>query len=446
VKTRDMSMEVLRNLFRRKLRTCLTVLGIAIGSLTVALIVALGSGLQSFVRMQISSLADPRVIQVLGGRDIPVERVFSSMLGRLGHPPREINEGGFNPGAFNLRYLTTNEVEALRVIPHVEEVRPATLVFTNYVQLEGDVRKFEVVVIPEGEGFKMRLAAGPGFSGTGEYEVVLASPYLEAFGIDDSSDLIGRKVMFGVSKFPFAAKTLSVSALFGERPEKVFEAKVVGLAEKTLLSMAAYVNHEMALGIARYFLDDPELYTEGKFGLVANITVDSRENVEEVKRIIKKIGLTPVTIYERIGFLETVFSVVQVGLSIFGFIALVVAGLGIANTLLMATYERRREIGLMKALGMSALGIRTMFALEATVMGFIGGVAGLAAAYVIGTVGNLLASVTFASAWEGMTLFAFPWWIFGGIVVFSAVVGLLAGLYPAMRAARLDPIQALRSE
>jgi putative ABC transport system permease protein len=176
------------------------------------------------------------------------------------------------------------------------------------------------------------------------------------------------------------------------------------------------------------------------------VTVDSREHVEEVKAVVKKIGLTPVTIYERIGFLETIFSVVQVGLSVFGFIALVVAGLGIANTLLMATYERRREIGLMKALGMSNFGIRAMFSVEATAMGLLGGAVGLGSAYALGKIGNLLASVTFASAWEGMILFAFPWWLFAGIMVFSAIVGLLAGLYPAVRAARLDPIQALRSE
>lgn len=442
----DMYAEVLRNLVRRKLRTALTVLGIAIGALTVSLIVALGSGLKSFITLQVSSLADPRVIQVLGAKDLPVASIFSSTLGRLGHAPRQIDESGFNPGAFNLRYLTTEEVEALGQIDYVEDVRPATLVFTNYVQLEGDDRKFEVVVIPEGEGFRMEIGAGRGFGASDEFEVVLAQQYLEAFGLENPSELIGKKVRFGVNQFPLTVRKSALTSLFGRKREKVFEAKVVGLAKKTLLSMAAYVDQKFAVEIARFFLDDPELHTPGRFGLVANVRVDSRENISEVREAIQKLDLTPVTMEERIGFLDTIFLVVQSGLSVFGVIALIVAGLGIANTLLMATYERRREIGLMKALGMPNSGIRTMFALEATAMGIVGGAIGLAAAYFVGIGGNFLARATFAQAWEDLALFAYPWWLFGGILVFSAFVGLLAGLYPAMKAARLDPILALRSE
>lgn len=446
MRVRDITSEVLRNLVRRKLRTALTVLGVVIGSLTVALVVALGSGLRSFIDVQISSLADPSVLQVLGGEDLPVTRIVSTAFGRLGRPPRQLDRSGFNPGAFNLRYLSDDEVAKLKTLPHVVSVKPAALVFTNYVQLEGDDRKFEVVVIPEGEGFRMELAIGTGFSHTGEPEVVLAHQYLEAFGIEDPDKLMGRKVRFGVSRFPLTVKGAALSSLFDRRDERIFEARVVGLAEKTLLSMAAYVDHRMALEIARYFLDDPELHTPGKFGLVANVRVDSAKNAPKVKKAVQKMGLTAVTMQERIGFLDTIFFVVQTGLSVFGFIALVVAGLGIANTLLMATYERRREIGLLKALGMTSSGVRTMFALEATIMGLLGGAIGLAVAYTLGWLGNMLAQYTFTDAWEGLVLFAFPCWLYVGIMAFSAVVGLLAGLYPAVKASRLDPIAALRSE
>lgn len=446
MRTRDMYVEVLRNLVRRKLRTALTVLGIAIGALTVALIVALGSGLKSFINLQIDSLADPRVIQVLGAQDLPVKRILSDTLGRLGRKPREIEQSGFNPGAFNLRYLTPEEVASLRALEHVEMVRPATFVFTNYVQLVGDERKFEVVVVPDGEGFRMEVAHGRGFSGGDGYEVVLAYHYLEALNIKDPDQLVGRTVRFGVSRFPLTQKKRLLASLWPGKREKVFEAKVVGVAKKTLFSMAAYVDEKLAVAIARYFLDDPQLHTKEKFGLIANVTVNTRDNVSLVKEEVENLGLTPVTMEERIGFLDNLFFVVQTGLSVFGAIALVVAGLGIANTLLMATYERRREIGLMKALGMTNAGIRTMFAFEAIAMGIFGGAFGLAAAYFLGIAGNILACKTFAKGWEGLVLFAYPWWLFGGIMLFSAFVGLLAGLYPASRAAKLEPIAALRSE
>ncbi len=446
MRMRDMYAEVLRNLVRRKLRTALTVLGIAIGALTVALIVALGSGLKSFINLQIASLADPKVIQVLGAQDLPIKRILSDTLQRLGRKPRQIEESGFNPGAFNLRYLSPEEVAALRAIPHVESVRPAMFVFTNYIQLDGDERKFEVVVVPEGEGFLMEIASGRAFRAGEGHEVVLAYHYLEAFGIEDPSQVIGRKVRFSVNRFPLTQSKRILSALWPKKSEKIFEARVVGVAKKTLFSMAAYVNEELALKIARYFLDDPQLHTEAKFGLIANVSVDSSDNVPKVQQAVEDLDLTPVTMQERIGFLDNLFFVVQTGLSVFGVIALVVAGLGIANTLLMATYERRREIGLMKALGMTNSSIRTMFALEAIAMGLFGGALGLGAAYFIGTAGNFLACQTFAKGWEGLVLFAYPWWLFGGILLFSALVGLLAGLYPAVKAAALEPIAALRSE
>jgi len=447
MKFRDMSVEVLRNLVRRKLRTCLTVLGITIGALTVAIMVALGSGLQTFIHSQIRSIADPCIMQVFGAKDLPITSFLSTTFGRLGQPPRRINENGFNPGAFNLRYFKPEEVEALSNISHVEKVAPAILLFTNYIKLEEDERKFEVVAIPEGEGFKMDVESGPGFSNaSGSREVVLAYHYLEAFGANDPKELIGKKVYFSITRFPLTAGKSLISRIWKQNNEKIFEGTIVGFARKTILSMAAYLNHDFALEMARFFLDDPELYTKSKFGLLANLTVDSKNNIPEVKEAVMEMGLTPLTIEERIGILDTLFVIVQTGLSVFGVIALVVAGLGIANTLLMATYERRREIGLHKALGMTNSQIRSMFALEAIVMGVLGGILGVTAAYVAGTLGNLLAQATFASAWDGVMLFAYPWWLFLGILLFSAVVGLLAGLYPASRAARMDPISALRSE
>jgi putative ABC transport system permease protein len=446
MKFRDMYREVLKNLVRRKLRTALTVLGITIGAMTVALIVALGSGLQSFIQMQVKTLADPRVVQVLGAKNLPVTQILSTALARLGHTPKEVDESGFNPGAFNLRNLKPEEVAALRALPHVENVYPATFIFTNYIQLEGDKRKFEVVVLAEGEGFLMNLAHGRDFTRKGGNQVVLAYQYLNAFGIKDPSQVIGKTVRFSVSRLPLTIKKIAIRSLWKGEKERVFEAKVIGLAEKSLLSMAAYVNLEFAIELARYFLDDPDLHTSEKYGFMANVTVDSAQNVPLVKKAVKELELTPMTLQERIGFLDPVFSILQTGLTAFGLIALVVAGLGIANTLLMATYERRREIGLLKALGMASSSIRLMFALEAIAMGLLGGAAGIAGAYLLGIAGNILARATFASAWEGLELFAYPWWLFAGIMVFSALIGLAAGLYPAMKAARLDPILALKSE
>jgi putative ABC transport system permease protein len=129
-------------------------------------------------------------------------------------------------------------------------------------------------------------------------------------------------------------------------------------------------------------------------------------------------------------------------------VALVVAALGIINTLLMAVLERYREIGAYKALGASDGDIRLLFLAEAGLVGLLGGLGGL----VLGRVVSLglevvVNAVARDHGIEGpVMVFAFPWPLLGGAVLFAVVVSVLAGVYPAGRAARIDPIRALRGE
>jgi ABC-type antimicrobial peptide transport system permease subunit len=131
-----------------------------------------------------------------------------------------------------------------------------------------------------------------------------------------------------------------------------------------------------------------------------------------------------------------------------GGLALLVAALGVANTMMMAIYERTREIGVLKALGASAREIRRLFTIEAGMIGLIGGVFGLIFGSLLGKLVDWIAHRYLIS--EGITgvgdLSVVPWWLAVGALVFAAVVGILAGLYPAARAARLDPVTALRHE
>jgi len=448
VRLSDTLREVYLNLSRRKLRTFLTVLGIAIGSLTVTIVISLASGLRGFIQLQTSALADPRIMQVFAGKSLPIDAVLSGTLGRLGRPPREIkpDSGILNPGAFNLRFFTKDEVERIKKIPHVTRVSPGTMVFVNSIQLEGDRRKFEVICIPEGEGFNMELASGSGLTRDSGYEVILAQQYLQSFGISDLQMVIGKNVLLEVGRCPLAIGGQNSRFVLGDTTKKIFTAKVVGLARPTLLSTAVFLSEKLAVDIARFFLSDEELHTPDRYGLVVNVVADNEKNVRAIKKEIENFGMSAISVEERLGFLRTIFSVVEIGLSIFGAIALFVAGIGIANTLIMSIYERRREIGVMKALGATNAQVRFLFACEALIIGFAGGVAGFCVAALIGSIGNALARATIAKYWGDCSFFAFPWYLPLGIIIFCSLVGLLAGVYPASRAAKLDPIEALRSQ
>lgn len=443
----DIIREVYLNLSRRRLRTFLTVLGVTIGSLTVTVVISLASGLRGFIRLQTSALADPKVMQVFAGKSLPIDAVLSGTLGRLGRPPRQIKpeSGVLNPGAFNLRFFTREEVERIKKIPHVFRVSPGTMVFVNSLQLEGDSRKFEVICIPEGEGFNMELSSGSGLAGDSGYDVVLAEQYLQSFGITDPKKVIGKNVFLEVNRCPLAIGGRNSTISPGDPARKIFTARIVGLTKPTLLSTAAFTSEKLAVDIARFFLSDEELHTPERFGLVVNVVADSERNVRGIKKEIEKFGMSAISVEERLGFLRTIFSVIEIGLSVFGAIALFVAGLGIANTQIMSIYERRREIGVMKALGATNSQVRYLFACEALFIGFAGGVAGFCVAFAVGLMGNALARATVAKHWGDCSFFSFPWYLPLGIIVFSSLIGALAGIYPASKAAKLDPIEALRS-
>ncbi len=143
-----------------------------------------------------------------------------------------------------------------------------------------------------------------------------------------------------------------------------------------------------------------------------------------------------------------VLTLLQVLLGSVGGLALLVAALGVANTMMMAIYERTREIGVLKALGAARGEIRAMFTVEAALIGLIGGFFGLIFGALLGRLADWIAHRYLIS--EGITgvgaLSIIPPWLALGSLLFAALIGILAGLYPAARAARLDPVAALRHE
>jgi putative ABC transport system permease protein len=143
--------------------------------------------------------------------------------------------------------------------------------------------------------------------------------------------------------------------------------------------------------------------------------------------------------------LSRVFAILDLLLGIFGSLALAVASLGIVNTLVMAILERRREIGVLKALGASDRDVRQLFFAEAGVMGLAGGAGGVLMGWGIGRIIQFVtATYLERQGIPAENIWLVPWWLVVGAMVFALAVSLGAGMYPASRAAKLDPVEALR--
>ena len=178
-----------------------------------------------------------------------------------------------------------------------------------------------------------------------------------------------------------------------------------------------------------------------------SVKVRKPSQVQAVEDAIKKMGFTTFSIIDASKSIQTFFKVLDVFLLIFGSLALAVASIGIVNTLVMAILERRREIGIMKAIGASDGDVKMLFFAEAGAMGILGGVVGVALGWAIGKVIDAGTNVWLRSqSFPPDHFWVVPWWLVGVAILFSFVVSLASGLYPAGRAARLDPVQALRYE
>ena len=177
------------------------------------------------------------------------------------------------------------------------------------------------------------------------------------------------------------------------------------------------------------------------------VRAKSASLVQGIETAIKNMGFGTFSLQDASKSLEVFFRIFDMLLFIFGSLALAVATLGIINTLVMAILERRREIGILKALGAADRDVKNLFFVEASVMGFFGGVLGVGFGWLVGR------AVTFGinlylkrQSLPPTDVFSVPWWLVLMAIVLAVLVSLAAGLYPASRAAKLNPVEALRYE
>jgi len=177
------------------------------------------------------------------------------------------------------------------------------------------------------------------------------------------------------------------------------------------------------------------------------VKVAGAQHTQDVEDRIRTMGLSAFSLNDALLGAKRAFIILDIVLSLIGSIALAVSSLGIVNTMVMSILERTREIGIMKAIGGSDGDIRRIFLIEASVIGLLGGAAGVVLGWAVGRAINFGANLYIQN--QGGTpgnLFSLPFWLIGGAIGFSVFVSLIAGSYPAARAARLDPIQALRHD
>ena len=431
----DLLRTAFSNLRRRKLRSSLTILAVVIGAGLVSLLVSLGIGVQGFLTDQVRSLLPSDVVMVASNPD--VFQIGLEGLG-IGGNPQPI--AGNQTGGFTLQPLTQQEIQEVQGIKHVARIDPFIILRADSVRLQGSQARFRTDVRPQPD-YQVQLVplvAGKYITDQTRGECIIANQYLEVFGFNSPEEALGKEVIIQVTQ---AASLIGLPA---ETREYSFT--IVGVTEKTLSSTEIVISLTDGEDMSRFWANTPDLYTDKIPAAILQVRIDSSQYADAVAQEVKGLGLGEITSADVLGIIGTIFGIIQAILSAFGLIALGVASLSIVNTLIMSVYERTREIGVMKAVGASKGTIRILFTAEGAAIGFLGGAIGVAIAYVLGFVIDRVSRATFLKDFQSFNISVFPWWLIVGVIALTTIIAILAALYPAHRAAGLDPIESLRYE
>ncbi|MGB7847959.1 MAG: ABC transporter permease [Candidatus Acidiferrum sp.] len=450
MKPQDLTDLALRNLREAILRNALTTLGVAVGVASLVAMLSLGVGLQQ--------LASKRLSQS-GLFDTIFVTPKNSFRG-MGRPQREV-ESDKPP-----RPLDDDARQQLEKLPNVTEVYPQIRFFT---EVRFNNKPYATVVggMPDSSRNSGAFDGMQGnfFSSPAANEAILQIEFAKDLS-DKPPSLIGQELTLRYAErqaIPAAGSDASSGATepsggFSVVPKEL-RLKIVGIVEtEPAAGYGGYGNARLLMPLATAstlraaqvndLRDIVRGNTSSKTTYASlSVRAKSPSHVEALETSIKNLGFNAFSLLDASKSLRTFFSVFDLLLGIFGSLALAVATLGIVNTLVMAILERRREIGVLKALGAADSDVQQLFFVEAGVMGFLGGILGVAFGWLLGR------AITFGTNvylkrqnLNPIELSSVPWWLVIAALIFAVLVSLAAGLYPASRAAKLNPVDALRYE
>jgi ABC-type antimicrobial peptide transport system permease subunit len=440
------------SLKRTKLRTILTTSGVIIGIGALISMVSFGTGIQKNISDVMAKMEVFSYIQVL-----PKKMSIDDLMTH----PDNVKSVADSIGVG--KPITDSTITQLAAFPDVSIVYP-DIFFSAKLKLGsreamGTVQAvpFDVKDLPQFN----ELTSGSFFSSDSAREAIVAIDFLKRLKINkpDSAigltvDLITAKIDFSKFSFGFGAMpNLNLSQPFGE---ELTQFKIVGVWKKREftsdfirsiiipLKTSKKIEH---LDFNNVFDLLSKLKSETPSYASLRVKVKNIQNVEAIQKKIEDLGYGTLTIATQIAEMRKGFLFMDAALGTIGTIALIVAALGIINTMVMSVLERYSEIGVMKAIGATDGEIKLLFFFESSAIGILGGALGLVLGWLVTRLANTIGNHYIVKmGGSRMELFYIPWWLILGGILFAVGVSLLAGIYPASRAAKVDPVKALRHE
>lgn len=429
----------IKNLWRRKLRTFLTVLGVIIGASSIIVMLSLGFGLSQAFEDQIAQWGSLTTINVQQGWSDP------SMPG-----------GGKEDVS-----LDDAAVVSFKTLPNVVAVSPTLETYGSIINgryVAGvPIRGIDPDVMEEfgfeaGEG--RLLAAGD------ELTVLFGSDMAQNFY--DPKSRVWREPKINLMK---DRMTMTLNPNYGWDDPNIPPSEKVDYKEYKIkvAGVLAGGNWEHSYGVYMPLTEVQKLIKEKEKAensrpvpgqpsnsqyMRIDVKVDDMKNVKAVQDTIKTMGYEAYSLNDQLESMKETAGIIQLVLGGIGAISLLVAAIGITNTMVMSIYERTREIGIMKVIGASINDIKKLFLFESALIGLLGGIIGIGVSYLLSFAINQFGSVfgDMFGTGAGTRISIIPIWLVFAALGFSALIGIISGYYPARRAMNLSAIEAIRTE
>ncbi|MCU6733619.1 ABC transporter permease [Diplocloster agilis] len=464
MKLLDLIKMSISNLWRRKLRTILTILGVIIGTASIVVMISLGIGLNKSMIDSVEESGGLTTINVSSGG--------GDTMYYGGGVAVSMDASASGSGSNEPVYLTDEVIEQLKQLPHVTVCSPvlSTSVlakqgaYESWLQIQGmDLEALDRMNLPLAEG----TMPEPGSS---ELKFVFGNMVIQDFYNPKSNsggywqtgelpdvDLINQPLFL---IFDTDAYYQSQDPQSGIAPPKKYIGQGVGMLEGgpedwKQYSYSTYCDIEvLKTQLKKIFkgkvIPGQPTTSSGKprKELVYNsayVQIDEMDNVMDIQKQIQAMGLQAYSEVEWLEQAQKQYRSIQAVLGGIGAVSLFVAAIGIANTMMMSIYERTKEIGIIKVLGCNMNNIRTMFLMEAGFIGLIGGFLGNLLSLLISKIINYVVVAMQGADMAGTTSYIPPWLMLVSLV-FAVLVGMLAGFFPALRAMKLSPLAAIRTE
>ena len=444
MRTIDLLRLIFDNLRRQKGRVALTAFGVVIGTASIVILVSLANGMQAAAIGQFASSGTLTSINVYQG----------DMGMGYGGPMAAAAPATTGNSANSRKGLLTNSsIAQIAAIPGVEQVIPRISLEASAVIKTGNLENGAYVLglgVADTQKLNVKIANGSGTLQKGT--AIMGGWLVKNFynprpkpgveNIPQTADVLGKRIRLVLSRYTAEGEV-----------KKTVELTIVGITQEVMSE------YDSAFLVS---MSDVESWNEWARGKRINrnlegypevlVKANSMDTVLPIAEKIQKMGYRSQSPMSFIKQIQNTFTVLQLVVGSIGAISLLVAAIGIANTMTMAILERTREIGLMKAIGATNRDILGIFLGEAASIGFVGGTLGVAFGWGLGQAFNGIFAAAFAGLFPMPTngspiqLVNTPLWLIIFSITFSTIIGLLSGLYPSIRAAMMQPVVALKYE